>query len=69
MAMFAAIQHLGLAEIFSWLKKGGVTENTFYTVLQNSQQSSEAIDRICEIVVSRKYKPASRGCPKMSALG
>jgi hypothetical protein len=23
MAMFAAIQHLGLAEIFSWLKKGG----------------------------------------------
>ena len=41
MAMFAAIQHLGLAEIFSWLKKRGVTENTFNTVLQNSQQSSE----------------------------
>ena len=56
MAMFAAIQHLGLAEIFSWLKKGGVTENTFYTVLQNSQQSSEAVDRICEIVVSRKIQ-------------
>ena len=56
MAMFAAIQHLGLAEIFSWLKKGGVNEETFYTVLKNSPQNSEAIDRISEIVVSRKYK-------------
>ena len=69
MAMFAAIQHLGLAEIFSWLKKGGVTENTFYTVLQNSQQSSEAIDRICEIVVSRKYKPRKSWMPKDVGFG
>jgi len=64
MAMFAAIQHLGLAEIFSWLKKGGVTEDAFNTVLRNSAQSSEAIDRICEIVVSRKYKPRKSWMPK-----
>jgi 3-hydroxyisobutyrate dehydrogenase-like beta-hydroxyacid dehydrogenase len=69
MAMFAAIQHLGLAEIFSWLKKGGVTEETFYTVLKNSQQNSEAIDRICEIVVSRKYKPRKSWMPKDVGFG
>jgi 3-hydroxyisobutyrate dehydrogenase-like beta-hydroxyacid dehydrogenase len=69
MAMFAAIQHLGLAEIFSWLKKGGVTEEAFYAVLQNSQQSSEAIDRICEIVVSRKYKPRKSWMPKDVGFG
>ena len=69
MAMFAAIQHLGLAEIFSWLKKGGVTEEAFYAVLKNSQQSSEAIDRICEIVVSRKYKPRKSWMPKDVGFG
>jgi 3-hydroxyisobutyrate dehydrogenase-like beta-hydroxyacid dehydrogenase len=69
MAMFAAIQHLGLAEIFAWLKKGGVSENTFRTVLQNSQQNSEAIDRICEIVVSRKYKPRKSWMPKDVGFG
>jgi 3-hydroxyisobutyrate dehydrogenase-like beta-hydroxyacid dehydrogenase len=69
MAMFAAIQHLGLAEIFSWLKKGGVSEGTFHTVLKNSQQNSEAIDRICEIVVSRKYKPRKSWMPKDVGFG
>lgn len=69
MAMFAAIQHLGLAEIFSWLKKGGVNEETFHTVLKNSQQNSEAIDRICEIVVSRKYKPRKSWMPKDVGFG
>lgn len=69
MAMFAAIQHLGLAEIFCWLKKGGVTEETFHTVLKNSQQNSEAIDRIAEIVVSRKYKPRKSWMPKDVGFG
>jgi 3-hydroxyisobutyrate dehydrogenase-like beta-hydroxyacid dehydrogenase len=69
MAMFAAIQHLGLVEIFSWLKKGGVNEETFYTVLKNSQQNSEAIGRICEILVSRKYKPRKSWMPKDVGFG
>lgn len=69
MAMFAAIQHLGLVEIFSWLKKGGVNEETFYRVLKNSQQDSEAMDRICEIVVSRKYKPRKSWMPKDVGFG
>src|SRR5919106_519939 len=37
MAMFAAVTHLTLAEICSWLKKGGLSEQTFRTVLKNSQ--------------------------------
>jgi len=69
MAMFAAIQHLGLAEIFAWLKKGGVTEETFHTVLKNSQQQSEAIDRICQIIVSRKFKPRKSWMPKDVGFG
>ena len=57
MAMFAAIQHLGLAEIFSWLKKGGVTEDTFYTVLKNSAAEL------------RSHRPDLRDCcqPKIQA--
>ena len=69
MAMFAAIQHLGLAEIFAWLRKGGVTEEAFRTVLKNSQQQSEAIDRICDIIVSRKYKPRKSWMPKDVGFG
>src|SRR5499426_4092152 len=40
MAMFAAVQHLSLAEICSWLKKGGLSEDTFRTILKNSAQDS-----------------------------
>jgi 3-hydroxyisobutyrate dehydrogenase-like beta-hydroxyacid dehydrogenase len=69
MAMFAAIQHLGLAEIFAWLKKGGVSAETFDTVLKNSQQHSEAIERICQIVVSRQYKPRKSWMPKDVGFG
>jgi 2-hydroxy-3-oxopropionate reductase len=69
MAMFAAIQHLGLVEIFAWLKKGGVTEDTFRSVLKNSMQNSEAIDRITEAVVSRKFKPRKSWMPKDVGFG
>jgi 2-hydroxy-3-oxopropionate reductase len=69
MAMFAAIQHLGLVEIFAWLKKGGVSEETFQEVLKRSQQNSEAIRRICETVVSRKYKPRKSWMPKDVGFG
>jgi 3-hydroxyisobutyrate dehydrogenase-like beta-hydroxyacid dehydrogenase len=69
MAMFAAIQHLGLAEIFSWLKKGGVTEETFYSVLKNSPQNSEAVDRLADVVISRKYKPRKSWMPKDVGFG
>ncbi len=69
MAMFAAIQHWGLVEIFAWLKKGGVSEETFQTVLKNSQQDSEALNRICATVVSKKYKARKSWMPKDVGFG
>jgi 3-hydroxyisobutyrate dehydrogenase-like beta-hydroxyacid dehydrogenase len=69
MAMFAAVQHLSLAEICTWLKKGGLTEETFRTVLKNSQQDSVAIDRIMEIIVSRNFKPRKSWMPKDVGFG
>ena len=69
MAMFAAVTHLTLAEICAWLKKGGLSEETFRTILKNSQQNSVAIDRIMEIVVSRKYKPRKSWMPKDVGFG
>jgi 3-hydroxyisobutyrate dehydrogenase-like beta-hydroxyacid dehydrogenase len=69
MAMFAAVQHLSLVEIAAWLKKGGLSEETFRTVLKNSQQNSVAIDRICEIVVNRKFKPRKSWMPKDVGFG
>ena len=69
MAMFAAVTHLTLAEICSWLKKGGLNEETFRTILKNSQQDSVAIDRIMEIIVSRKYKPRKSWMPKDVGFG
>ncbi|MEX0802578.1 MAG: NAD(P)-dependent oxidoreductase [Candidatus Binatia bacterium] len=69
MAMFAAVQHLSLVEICSWLKKGGLTDETFRTILKNSQQNSVSIDRIMEIVVSRKFKPRKSWMPKDVGFG
>jgi 3-hydroxyisobutyrate dehydrogenase-like beta-hydroxyacid dehydrogenase len=69
MAMFAAVTHLTLAEICSWLNKGGLSEDTFRTILKNSAQDSVAIDRIMEIVVSRKYKPRKSWMPKDVGFG
>lgn len=69
MAMFAAVTHLTLAEICSWLKKGGLDEETFRIILKNSQQDSVAIDRIMEVIVSRKYKPRKSWMPKDVGFG
>lgn len=69
MAMFAAVQHLSLAEISSWLKKGGLDEATLQTVIQNSQQDSVATRRIMEIMVSGTYKPRKSWMPKDVAFG
>jgi 2-hydroxy-3-oxopropionate reductase len=69
MAMFAAIQHMGLVEIATWLKKGGVSEETFQAVLRNSQSHSEGIERMCQTLVSRKFKPRKSWMPKDVGFG
>ncbi|MBI1992985.1 MAG: NAD(P)-dependent oxidoreductase [Deltaproteobacteria bacterium] len=69
MAMWAAIEHMGLVEVMSWLKKGGVSEETFQTVMLSSQQRSEAIERILQTLVSRKFKPRKSWMPKDVGFG
>ncbi|MGH7770029.1 MAG: NAD(P)-dependent oxidoreductase [Candidatus Binatia bacterium] len=69
MAMFAAIQHLGLVEIATWLKNGGVSVETFHAVLRNSQSHSEGIERMCQTLVSRNFKPRKSWMPKDVGFG
>ena len=69
MAMLAAVQHLSLVEVGSWLKKGGLDAATFKTILENSQQDSVAVRRIMEIVVSRNFKPRKSWMPKDVGFG
>ena len=69
MAMLAAVQHMSIVEIGSWLKKGGLTDATFQTVLENSQQDSVATRRIMDVVVSRKFKPRKSWMPKDVSFG
>jgi 2-hydroxy-3-oxopropionate reductase len=69
MAMYAAVQHMSLIEICSWLKKGGLDEATFQTVIENSQQDSVATRRIMEVVVSRNFKPRKSWMPKDVGFG
>ncbi len=69
MAMFAAIQHLAVTEIFWWLKKGGLTEQAFQAILVNSQQRSEALERILQTLISRRFKPRKSWMPKDVGFG
>lgn len=69
MAMLAAVQHLSFVEICCWLKKGGLDEATFQTIIKNSQQDSVATRRIMEILVSRKFKPRKSWMPKDVGFG
>ena len=69
MAMLAAVQHLSLVEISCWLKKGGLDDATFQTIIKNSQQDSVATRRIMEILVSRKFKPRKSWMPKDVGFG
>jgi 2-hydroxy-3-oxopropionate reductase len=69
MAMLAAVQHLSFVEICTWLRKGGLDEATFQTIIKNSQQDSVATRRIMEILVSRKFKPRKSWMPKDVGFG
>jgi len=69
MAMLAAVQHLSFVEVCCWLRKGGLDEATFQTIIKNSQQDSVATRRIMEILVSRKFKPRKSWMPKDVGFG
>ena len=69
MAMLAAVQHLSFVEISCWLRKGGLDEATFQTIIKNSQQDLVSTRRIMEILVSRKFKPRKSWMPKDVGFG
>lgn len=69
MAMLAAVQHMSLVEICCWLRKGGLDQATFQTVIKNSQQDSVATRRIMDKVVSGNFKPRKSWMPKDVGFG
>jgi 2-hydroxy-3-oxopropionate reductase len=69
MAMLAAVQHMTVVEIGSWLRKSGLDEPTFKTILANSPWDSEALRRMMEIIVSGKFKPRKSWMPKDVGFG
>jgi 2-hydroxy-3-oxopropionate reductase len=69
MAMLAAVQHMAVAEIGSWLNTGGLNDETFRTILAHSQWDSEALRRMMDIIVSRKFKPRKSWMPKDVSFG
>src|SRR4029079_13498041 len=69
MAMLAAVQHMSVVEIGSWLRKGGLDEATFKIILKNSQQDSVATRRLMEVLASRKFKPRKSWMPKDVGFG
>jgi 3-hydroxyisobutyrate dehydrogenase-like beta-hydroxyacid dehydrogenase len=69
MAMFAAVQHMSLIEICSWLGKGGMEKSTIQSIIASSQQDSVATRKIMEKVVSGDYKPRKSWMPKDVGFG
>lgn len=69
MAMLAAVQHMNIVEIMSWLERGGVSPESFRTILENSQQKSVAVQRIMDVAVSGAYKPRKSWMPKDVSFG
>jgi 3-hydroxyisobutyrate dehydrogenase-like beta-hydroxyacid dehydrogenase len=69
MAMLAAVQHMSLIEVCSWLGKGGLDKATFQKIMENSQQDSVATRNIMEKVVSGDYKPRKSWMPKDVGFG
>jgi 2-hydroxy-3-oxopropionate reductase len=68
-AMLSAITHMAMAEIFHWLKKGGLTEQDFENFIRSSGNYSEALERMTQIMISRKFKPRKSWMPKDVGFG
>ena len=68
-AMLGAISNMCMAEIYYWLKKGGLTDDDFQSFIRSSQNYSTALDRITQIMISRKFKPRKSWMPKDVGFG
>ena len=69
MAMLAAVNHMAILEIFSWLKQGGLTASTFESIMGDSMWNSAASRNIMRKVTTGKYKPRKSWMPKDVGFG
>lgn len=68
-AMLSGIMHMGMAEIHNWLRRGGLDEDDFQNFIRSSQNYSDALERVTQIMVSRKFKPRKSWMPKDVGFG
>lgn len=68
-AMLSGIMHMGMVEVFNWLKAGGLNEDDFQNFIRSSQNYSDALERVTRIIVSGNFKPRKSWMPKDVGFG
>jgi len=68
-AMLSGIMHMGMVEVYNWLKKGGLNGDDFQSFIRSSQNYSDALERVTQIIVSEKFKPRKSWMPKDVGFG
>ena len=68
-AMLSGIMHMGMVEVFNWLRSGGLTEEDFQSFIRSSQNYSDALERVTRIIVSGRFKPRKSWMPKDVGFG
>ena len=68
-AMLSGIMHMGMVEVFNWLKAGGLNEEDFQNFIRSSQNYSDALERVTRIIVSGNFKPRKSWMPKDVGFG
>ncbi len=68
-AMLSGIMHMGMVEVYNWLKTGGLDEQDFENFIRSSQNYSDALERVTRIIVSGQFKPRKSWMPKDVGFG
>ncbi len=68
-AMLSGIMHMGMVEVYNWLKTGGLNEEDFQNFIRSSQNYSDALERVTRIIVSGEFKPRKSWMPKDIGFG
>ncbi len=68
-AMLSGIMHMGMVEVYNWLKNGGLNEEDFQNFIRSSQNYSDALERVTRIIVSGQFKPRKSWMPKDVGFG
>ncbi len=68
-AMLSGIMHMGMVEVYNWLKTGGLNEEDFQNFIRSSQNYSDALERVTGIIVSGEFKPRKSWMPKDIGFG